>query len=375
MSVRRAMTAGYLLVLAVALGLTIVGSWVALRTNLLGYTHLLSALAQQSHPPVPPGFVKQEIRSLDRFEQSALAAVFVAGTVALVVGLALAGMLARSFAEPLVALSRLADVVRRGAEDVRFEPRGPREIQQAVQAFNEMAQGLQIAERQRQAQLDELAHEIRTPLTSLLGYCDGLASGAFAPDEVAHWMTQEIQMLRRLAEHLPDLGHMARRLYVLEPTSAKVLLTSLCATYAQLCAKRRIHWDHQPIEDTLYDVDANAVREALHNLLTNAIRHTPPGGHIRLTNPLGPTGYGRLVVEDSGPGVPYQDRDRLFRPHVRSGRGGTTGIGLTVVQAIAKAHGGQVMVDVSPLGGAAFVLTIPLAEGTELSPTKETDEN
>jgi two-component system OmpR family sensor kinase len=100
------------------------------------------------------------------------------------------------------------------------------------------------------------------------------------------------------------------------------------------------------------------------NLIENALRHTPPGTHVTASTRVLPDGGGELVVADDGPGIPPEARATLFERFVRGAgdRGGSFGLGLAIVAAVAQAHGGTVSVDPSPHGGARFTVRLPAVE-------------
>jgi signal transduction histidine kinase len=109
------------------------------------------------------------------------------------------------------------------------------------------------------------------------------------------------------------------------------------------------------------------VEQAVENLLANAIQHAPAGSVVRVGACLDREGSeprARCTVEDDGPGVSAEDRDRLFEPFFSRRKGGT-GLGLPIVQRVAEAHGGTVNVENRPEGGARFTLLLPVTGGTE----------
>ena len=122
-----------------------------------------------------------------------------------------------------------------------------------------------------------------------------------------------------------------------------------------------------PAEMPTLDVEAARVEQAVENLLANAIQHSPAGSVVRvgvsLEGDLGPP-RARCTVEDEGPGVAAEDRERLFEPFFSRRKGGT-GLGLPIVQRVAEAHGGTVSVENRPEGGARFSLLLPLAEAAD----------
>jgi signal transduction histidine kinase len=167
--------------------------------------------------------------------------------------------------------------------------------------------------------------------------------------------------MNRLVEDLLLLAHAAdpdllRREPVDLPDFLCGIITGLQAT-----TDRRLVLGPAPA--LVIDADPDRVAQALHNLLRNAIVHTEPGGLVRLSAYRHGARV-RLIVDDDGPGIPQEQRARIFdrfaRLDVSRGRdGGGAGLGLSIVRAITLAHGGDVAVESSPEGGARFVLELP----------------
>jgi signal transduction histidine kinase len=179
--------------------------------------------------------------------------------------------------------------------------------------------------------------------------------------------------MRRLVADLlllarTDVGRVVRR----EPCDLSQIVVEATAELGPVSAEHEISLDAQPVL-------VQASRDELHrlaiNLIENALRHTPPGTEIRVSTVSAPTdsgrlaaGEARLIVEDDGPGVPERLQATLFERFVRGAgdRGGSFGLGLAIVQAVAESHGGSVRLEQTHPGaerpGARFVVTLPLGE-------------
>ena len=217
----------------------------------------------------------------------------------------------------------------------------------------------------------DAAHELRTPLTLMRSQLEVTLRQERTPDEyrASHRMLlQEIDRLSRTAEQLlllarADAGSLvARKL----PVDAGDFVDEVIGRW-QLAAKQhgiQMLADVHP-EDTL-TADPDLLRLCLDNLIDNAVRHTPPGGHIIvLTSVDGP--WWSLTVDDTGPGVDPAIRGRLFQRFTRadparSPESAGAGLGLSLCQAIAAAHGGGVTLEASARG-ARFVVRLPVRQG------------
>jgi len=214
-----------------------------------------------------------------------------------------------------------------------------------------------MLERQR-AFVADASHELRTPLTSVLANLE-LLSEVLRGDEgaAARSALRSSQRMRRL---VADLLLLARADMIRErvdrPLDLADVIVEAAGELGPLTRGHEVEIDavSAPIVGARDDI----VRVVL-NLIENALRHTPPGTHVAVaTRPLA-NGGGELTVTDNGPGVPADLAPRLFERFVRGSgdRGGSFGLGLAIVAAVASAHDGNVSVDRGPDGGARFVVT------------------
>lgn len=170
-------------------------------------------------------------------------------------------------------------------------------------------------------------------------------------------MARQVEELLLAAQR--EGGHVA-----LQPSLSDVSATlRRCAdAFAPIAAERDVTLTVETPDRLAALVDADKLASAVTNLLANALRHTPDGGHVRCSLRAR---IGTLVVEvaDSGPGVPPADREAIFAPYRTDGRG--TGLGLAIVREIATLHGGDVTVLDAPEGGALFRLVLPMRRAGE----------
>ncbi len=213
--------------------------------------------------------------------------------------------------------------------------------------------------RQRQFVADA-SHELRTPLTSVLANLELLAESLDGDQgETARSALRSSQRMRRLVADLLLLARSdAQRVAPRERFDLATLVVDAAGELGPLSERHEITLDVQP-------APVSAVRDELHrvavNLIENAIKHTPPGTSIRVaTRTAG--GAVELSVEDDGPGVPEEIAPTLFERFVRGAgdRGGSFGLGLAIVQAVARSHGGSVRLEKPESGtGARFVVSLP----------------
>jgi signal transduction histidine kinase len=201
------------------------------------------------------------------------------------------------------------------------------------------------------------SHELRTPLTALQGFSELLATRAFAPSEVrrlAEIMRGEIERLGRIVSDFLDLARLERGL---APAIRRAILDPAPLIAAAVELFRRTRTTHRlelHVEGALphVDADADALDRVLKNLIGNALKYSPPGSCVRV----------RARAAD-GPGIPAEERARVFEPYYRvretAALGPGTGLGLSVVRSLVEAHGGTVRADTAPGVGTRMTVILP----------------
>ncbi len=301
------------------------------------------------------------------FQATSLRGLALAAMIAVVLA-SLAGMLySRGIVKPIAAVTRAAEALRRGDRSARTGMTGGDPIADLGATFDQMADAVE-AERVFEQQLTaDVAHELRTPLQAIQATVEAMQDGVLPTDEERLALIHdETVRLGRLTQSILDLSR-------LETGSAQFASVpiDLAAPVAVAVESSRALMEStghvfEPIvgEGLVVRGDGDRLTQAVGNLLSNAARYTPEGGTVRLR--LLRDGSDAVIeVADSGPGVAEEDRDRVFTRFwrgdpARTRTSGGVGIGLAVVREIVERHGGKVGVHPSDLGGAAFVIRLPL---------------
>lgn len=221
----------------------------------------------------------------------------------------------------------------------------------------------------RTAFLRAVSHELRTPLTAVIGNAETLRDRRHLLDELQIDMLitrigTNGHRLQRLITNLLDIDRISRGVVqaVREPTDMDILVRRTVQDLA--CTSHLIEVDSPG--ETLISLEASKVERIVENLVGNAVRHTPSGTHVRVT--LAEHGSAVLLtVEDDGPGVPNDARERIFAPFEQGQSASNspnpgTGIGLALVAKFTELHDGRAWVETSSLGGAAFHVRLPRAD-------------
>jgi two-component system sensor histidine kinase BaeS len=288
--------------------------------------------------------------------------------IAFVAGVAVAGALAwyltRRITDPVLELSRAADEVSRGHYDVAVpEVPGGGEIGDLADRFRVMAARLSESEELERNFLMSVSHELRTPLTAIRGHVGALREGLVTDEETRTAsltvIAAETERLERLVGDVLDLAKLdAHRFTVLrEEVDMERLVDRAYTTFSEEARRRGIDYRQQVDAKPVIVSDGDRVLQIISNLLSNAFRWTPDGGTIELELSAN-DGTVSVAVDDSGPGIPASERERIFRPFW-SRDGGGTGLGLAIARELASALGGRIRLESSPEEGSRFELVLP----------------
>src|SRR5215213_7191378 len=293
---------------------------------------------------------KSELRDAWLTLLSRLAIAFLVGL--LVVG-ALALYLSQRITKPVLALSDAMDAVSKGNYDVEV-PRVPGggEIGHLADRFREMTGRLAEAEEVERNFLMSVSHELRTPLTAIRGHVAALREGLVEDPELTtaslDVIAAEGARLERLVGDVLDLARLGARRFtvVREEVDMQRLLDRAYAAFEQEARRRAIDYRQRADSRPVIESDGDRVLQIISNLLANAFRWTPDGGRIALELSAA-NGTVAVEVEDTGPGVPPDERENIFRPFF-SRDGGGTGLGLAIAHELAQALGGSVELEPGP---------------------------
>ena len=284
-------------------------------------------------------------------------------------GIALAALaaflLARRIARPV---RRVVDATRHLAEEREPAPvpvEGADEIASLARAFNDMAAQLAKARAAEKQFLLSVSHELKTPLTAIRGYAEGLADEAFDPDEAAVTIAAEATRLERLVRDLLDLARMNRTDFSIhrEPLDLAEVTREVVQRYEGQAREFGVTLEPFAPAPAPAVGDNDRVVQVASNLIENALRLTPPGGVVRVS-----AAPGSLVVEDSGPGLRQEDLPRAFERFYlysvyASDRAVGTGLGLSIVKELTQGMGGTVDVESMVGGGSRFTVRLPGSDG------------
>jgi two-component system, OmpR family, sensor histidine kinase BaeS len=288
----------------------------------------------------------------------------------LLVTVCAAWLAARRLVRPIHALTSAAQRMGAGDRTVRVDPVAKGEVGQLAEAFNAMSARLEKTEVQRKAMVSDIAHELRTPLGNIRGWLEATQDEvATMEPELVSSLLEEAVLLQYLVNDLQDLAEADAGTLALhpEPIDARDLVDQVTAAHQGRADEQGVTLRAATRGRLDLTADPARLRQALGNLVANAVRYTPPGGEVTV---LGRRADGCVVLEvtDTGAGIDAGDLphvfDRFWRADKsRSRHTGGSGLGLAIVRHLTEAHGGHVSAE-SVLGrGSTFRIVLPT--GTE----------
>lgn len=280
-------------------------------------------------------------------------------------------VLARRFTGPLEELTAAAKKMAEGKLDQHIEFSSSDEIGRLAEQFNDMANRLNYYTSNLKKFAADVAHEVRTPLTTMGLLTKALKEHEMEPEQRKEFigdLDNELERLTALVNDLLELSKLEKDITEHEELSLNLLLENIIGENQFRFARAGLNLtEEMPEEEIIARAAPLQLRQVVGNLLDNALNYTPPGGTVHVL--LSHDDKNALVsVEDTGIGIPEEDLkyifERFFRvERARSRARGGTGLGLAIVSEIIAKHGGKVWVESVEGKGSTFYFSLPLVEG------------
>ncbi len=313
---------------------------------------------------------------LDRWEANTPEGLFLAGVnrviflSALIAGgiaLLLGGVLAFSMTRSLRELTAATSVLAGGNLGHQVKVRSKDEIGELAESFNQMSAELAQSNELRRKMTADIAHDLRTPVSVILGYTEALSDEKLqASPEIYDVMHTEARHLTRLIEDLKvlssaDAGELPLVFQTISPGS---LLSRTADAHRVRAEEKDIRLEVNAAENLPdIEVDVERMAQVLGNLMSNALRYTPEGGKVELSAGT-VSGQVRLDVTDTGPGIAAEDLPNIFARSFRGDQArqqdsGETGLGLAIARSLVEAQGGTISVKSEEGTGTRFTILLP----------------
>lgn len=312
----------------------------------------------------PPDRGTPEAAFLARMSRAIIYSALGAAAFALLLGV----VLARTLSRPIRELTAATRAMAKGDLDQRVTVRSRDELGELAASFNQMSADLAEANRLRRQMTADIAHDLRTPLSVILGYTEALADSKLqGTSETFEIMHDEARHLSHLVEDLrtlslADAGELplTRR-----PVAPQALLDRTVAAHKAQAQQQKISLAIKA-EPNLpeVEVDPERMAQVLGNLVCNALRYTPAGGEIVLSAEALPHTL-LLRVRDTGAGINPEVLPHIFERFYRADKSrsqnGESGLGLPIARSLVEMHGGNISAESTPGQGATFTISLPLS--------------
>jgi signal transduction histidine kinase len=303
-------------------------------------------------------FVGADTGEDEAYVQKIVNALAGAGVLVVILGLTCGVLVSRNVSRAMASLTEVVDAVRNGDLGARAHVRGTRdEFDELALGINEMLDRLERSMAGHKHAGDAIAHDLRSPLTRLrarleAAYLDVEAGKGDPTEALAQALTDTDGVLKTFAAVLSiarlQAAGTAPDPVVFDPAE---LAADISELYEPLCEDKGIEFAAEFAKDLTVRGNREFLAQALANILDNAVKYTPSGGAIMLRVRRRSSGEVEFSVTDTGPGVPEQDRERVIQRFVRlenSRNEPGAGLGLSLVGAVAEAHGGRLELDEGP---------------------------
>ena len=308
------------------------------------------------------------LRSTDEeFRDKSYQAMFFAAAMAILLASCIGFLFARNLVSPINRMTKTAKAIKEGDLSARTDLHGEDEIARLGETFDEMADSVEKDRELERRLTTDVAHELRTPLMAIQSTVEAMVDGVFEADpEHLETVNSEVQRLSRLVDSLLKLSRLENRANPMKEEVVDVgqLISGIIATHDAFVTDSGLTLEYQADDDVRVLGDADMIRQATANLISNAVRYTPEGGHITVEVKRGDL-MASIAVRDTGIGLSPEEAKMVFSRFWRADAGrnresGGLGIGLAVVKEIVDRHGGWVQVEGRKNEGACFTIHIPL---------------
>lgn len=303
----------------------------------------------------------------EAFRDNSYQAMAFASVLAIVLASCIGFLFARNLVSPINRMAKTAKAIKEGDLSARTGLTGEDEVARLGETFDEMAEAVEKDRELERRLTTDVAHELRTPLMAIQSTVEAMVDGVLEADEERlETVNSEVQRLSRLVNALLKLSRLENRSTPMKEEVVDVgeLVSGIIATHEAFVADSGLSLTYQMEKDVQVMGDADMIRQATANLISNAVRYTPEGGHITVRVKRGEI-MASIVVEDTGIGLTPEEAKMVFSRFWRADAGrnresGGLGVGLAVVKEIVDRHRGWVQVEGKKDQGARFTIHIPL---------------
>jgi len=264
----------------------------------------------------------------------------------------------------------------KGDFSIRVPVEGDDEVAMLAAAFNSMASSLAVMESTRRSFTANVSHELKTPMTTIGGFIDGILDGTIPPEKQSHYLrivSGEVQRLSRMVRSMLSIARIEAGELTIAPVPVEItdIVTRTVFTFEQRIEEKGIEVRGLDAEKHLVEADADLIHQVVYNLVDNAVKFVQQGGYLEFgyRNDGGMT---FISVKNSGEGVAPEEIPKLFDRFYKSDKSRSldkngVGLGLSIVKTIVNLHNGEIFVRSEPGQYTEFVFSLPTSQQNKKS--------
>ena len=318
----------------------------------------------------------------EEFRDNSYQAMIFATALAIVLASCIGFLFARTLVSPINRMTTTAKAIKEGDLSARTKLHGEDEIAHLGETFDAMADSIERDRELERRLTTDVAHELRTPLMAIQSTVEAMVDGVFEADEERlETVNSEVQRLSRLVDAILKLSRLESRSTPMKKEVVDVgeLIAGIVATHEAFVADSGLTLKYEMERGVRVLGDADMIRQATANLISNAVRYTPEGGLITVRVKRGDI-MASISVQDTGIGLSPDEAKMVFSRFWRADAGrtresGGLGVGLSVVKEIVERHNGWVQVEGRKGEGACFTIHIPLYKGDDQQKSQKSQKS
>lgn len=314
-------------------------------------------------------FVSTKTTFVNGLVMSYMKVFFTAALIVFILVTILAFGMSYTMVRPLRQMSAAAKQFAIGDFSIRVPTKRQDEIGQLAKAFNDMADSLSASESMRRSFIANVSHELKTPMTTIAGFIDGMLDGTIPKDEHKQYMkivSNEVMRLSRLVTSMLSLSRIDNGELKVNKQDFDMfsMLLTILATYEQKIVERKINIEGlEDFRSITVNADPDLIYQVIYNLIENAVKFTNEGGYIKFSNEE--TRYDiSISIENSGPGIPPEDIRYIFDRFYKTDKSRSIdkkgmGLGLFITKTIMRLHNGDIFVESEVDNYTRFTFRLP----------------
>lgn len=315
-------------------------------------------------------FISSDAESLKDFQQEMLEMFLLSAICVLIIAFAVIYLITSNMVRPLRSMVSATESFARGDFTVRVPVTELDEIGKLSMAFNNMATALAQQDSIRRSFVANVSHELKTPMTTIGGFVDGIMDGTIPPERQQHYLSivsSEVKRLSRLVRSMLNIARLESGEMQLQPKAFDInqVVCSTIFTFEQAIEEKQLDIRGLDSDRVMVSADEDLIHQVVYNLLENAVKFVNHGGYIEVSyRTEGNMTY--VSVKNSGEGISKEEISKVFERFYKTDRSRSqdksgVGLGLNIVRSIVKLHQGEVIVRSTEGQFCEFTFTLPSA--------------